>query len=77
MSTPPSAAQGWSLVARANGQDECVPECSGGCGEGRCSAPATCTCTQGWAGPRCEVKEACPPGRWGASCDQHCSCANG
>ena len=57
-------------------QAGCLPHCPAGCGEGECVAPGRCGCPAGWSGETCGVA-GCPPGSWGANCNNLCTCARG
>lgn len=54
----------------------CEPVCSKGCGNGKCSAPESCSCKSGFSGESCETV-GCPGGKWGPGCFNTCSCENG
>ena len=34
-----------------------VAICSGGCGNGYCSSPGTCSCNSGWSGSTCSTRK--------------------
>ncbi|EDO43458.1 predicted protein, partial [Nematostella vectensis] len=46
---------------------QCVPVCTQGCVNGKCTSPDVCTCSFGWTGPNCSVE---------CLCNGHGHCAN-
>ena len=54
----------------------CLPSCPLPCVHGTCSAPSTCSCHEGYAGPQCR-EPGCPGGNWGEDCRLKCFCEHG
>ena len=50
----------------------CDPSCVSG--QGRCSAPNSCSCYPGYVGSRCQ--QSCPTGSYGQNCASRCRCQN-
>lgn len=78
---------------RNNNESRCLPVCNSKCLNGKCIAPETCECREGFGGPSCDISKiyleesvfsskiyvilGCKSGYWGVTCSNKCSCQNG
>lgn len=57
-----------------NGTRICIPVCSEGCVNGKCTNPGKCNCDVGFMGLKCDQR--CPSNRYGKMCIKYCKCGD-